>query len=108
MPGNPLLVATVALAIINGMFSPFLVVTTTRIILPVFAPALLMTSATLIVFFGYLLGATATLILAGVPAALFERATGRAETDAASYAIWLVSAAVLTFPALLRAASLAL
>ena len=107
MTSNPFLIGIMALAILNGMLSAFLVVTMTRVVIPVFAPALLLTSPTLVVFFGYLLGATVTVILAGVPAALFERATGRTETDAASYAVWLVTAAVISFPAILRTAALA-
>jgi hypothetical protein len=103
MPASFFLFGIMALAIVNGMFSLFLVVTTTRIVIPTFAPAFLLTSPTIVVFLGYLLGATITVILSGVPAALFERATGRGETDTASWAIWLATAALLTVPALMRA-----
>jgi polyferredoxin len=106
MPANYFIFGIMALAIINGMFSLFLLVTTTRIVIPTFAPAFLLTSPTVVVFLGYLLGATVTVILAGVPAALFERATARSETDTASWSIWLVAAALLTLPALTRAISL--
>ncbi len=51
------------------------------------------------------IAATATIMLAGVPAALFERLTGRRETDTASYAIWLTATVVISLPALLRAAA---
>ena len=106
MPANFFVFGIMALAIINGMFSLFLLVTTTRIVIPTFAPAFLLTSPTLVVFLGYLLGATVTVILAGVPAALFERATGRSETDTASWILWLATTALLTAPALMRAISL--
>ena len=45
-------------------------------------------------------------MLAGVPAALFERVTGRRQTDAASAAVWLVSLGVISFPALRQAGAL--
>jgi hypothetical protein len=107
MPSNPYLVLIMAAGILNGIFSPFFFVTS-RVIITALAPALLITGPRLVTFFASLLAATATIILTGVPAALFERATGRTETDAASWAIWLVTAAVLTFPALLRAVGLML
>ena len=104
MPSNPFLLAIVALAILNGIFSP-LFVFTARIIIVSLAPALLFVGPILVSFLASLVAATATLILAGVPAALFERATGRLQTDAASYAIWLVTAIVITAPALFQAVS---
>ena len=39
-----------------------------------------------------------TLLVSGVPAALFERATGRSETDPAAMLIWLAGAGLLTLP----------
>jgi hypothetical protein len=108
MTSNPLLIGIMALAILNGMFSLLLLVTTTRILIPAFAPALLLTSPAVVVFLGYLLGATITIIIAGVPAALFERATGRKETDTASYSIWLAATALLSLPSIVRAFSILL
>ncbi|HWT31983.1 MAG TPA: hypothetical protein VN240_13285 [Propylenella sp.] len=104
MASNPLLVAILALAIVNGIFSP-LFVFTSRIVIINLAPGLLFIGPVLVAFIASLVAATTTLILAGVPAALFERATGRAETDTVSYAVWLVTAAVISAPALLQAAS---
>ena len=101
MKSNPLLIAIMALAILNGIFSPFLVFTA-RIMVTTLAPALLLTGPTLVFFFSSLIAATATLILAGIPAALFERATGRQETDTASYVIWMVAAALISVPAGMR------
>ena len=102
MSANPTLVAIMAVAIVNGLFSPFFVVTS-QVVLVSTMPLLLLAGPSFIAFFGSLLGATATIMFAGVPAALFERATGRTATDSASYAVWLVTAIVLSFPALLRA-----
>ena len=106
MASNPYLVGIMAAGILNGIFSPFFFVTA-RVIITALAPALLITGPRLVTFLSSLLAATATILFAGVPAALFERLTGRTETDAASWAIWLVTACALAFPALLRAVSLA-
>lgn len=105
MQSNPMLIGIMALAILNGIFSPFMVFTA-RIVILTLAPGLLIGGATMVAFFASLLAATGTVILAGVPAALFERATKRRETDATSWAIWLAAAALLSFPALTRAISL--
>jgi hypothetical protein len=44
-------------------------------------------------------------MLAGIPAAIFERLTGRKETDHASLYIWLGATILLTIPALFNAGS---
>ncbi len=41
-----------------------------------------------------------TIMLGGVTAALFERASGRQETDNASLAIWAAAVAVIAWPGL--------
>ena len=105
MSGNSFLVGIVAVAILNGIFSPFFVFTA-RIIILTLAPELLLTGATVVAFLASLLAATTTIILAGIPAALFERATGRTTTDTVSYALWLITSVALAFPAFLRVASL--
>ena len=43
-----------------------------------------------------------TLLLAGVPAALYERIRGLRQSTAVSLTIWLIAAALLTLPAILR------
>jgi len=98
MHGTPFLPAILALAILNGIFSPFLVFTARLIVLHL-APALLLLGPVMVAFFASLLAATASLVIAGIPAALFERITGRRETDAASAAVWLASLGVVSFPA---------
>jgi len=105
MSSNPFVFAIMAVAILNGIFSPFFVVTS-QVMITAIIPFLLLAGASLIAFFGSLIAATATIIIAGVPAALFERLTGREETDSAVYSIWLVTAIVISFPAILRAVSL--
>jgi hypothetical protein len=47
--------------------------------------------------------AVVTLMLAGIPAALYERARGLQTSSTASIAIWLVATVLLTMPAIRRA-----
>jgi hypothetical protein len=53
----------------------------------------------LFVFVVYLVGATLSVMLGAVPAALYERATGRSETNLASMWLWLAGTAFLALPA---------
>lgn len=107
MNSNPFVIGIMAVAIVNGIFSPFFVVTS-QVMISAIMPMLLLAGASLVAFLGSLIAATATIIIAGVPAALFERLTGRKETDAASYSVWLVTAIVISFPGILRAVALIL
>jgi len=107
MDSNPFVFVITAVAILNGMFSPFFQFTAQAMILVV-APGLLITGTTLVGFFASLIAATATILFSGAVAALFERFTGRRQTDAVSYSVWVVTAVVLSFPAFGRAAALLL
>jgi hypothetical protein len=48
----------------------------------------------------------ATLLLGGVPAALYERIRGLQQSTPGSLTIWLIATALLTLPAILRALAL--
>ena len=92
------LVAIIGLAILNGMFSPALipVFALHGLWYPFFLPAILpavFLACSLII-------STFTLMLGGVPAALYERLFGGGESSSVSGLIWLVAVAVLTLPAL--------
>jgi hypothetical protein len=104
MPANPFIVALMAVGMLNGIFSPFFVITS-QVMITAIMPLLILAGPRVTAFLASLIAATATIMLAGVPAALFERLTGRRETDTASYAIWLTAAVVISLPALLRAAA---
>ena len=93
-----------AVGMLNGIFSPFFVITA-QVMITAIMPLLILAGPRITAFLASLIAATATIMLAGVPAALFERITGRRETDTASYAIWLTAAVVISLPALLRAAA---
>jgi hypothetical protein len=67
----------------------------------ILAPALLFGSVPLTLMFTSLMVSTATIILAGIPAAIYERVTGAKEDSTeASLWIWLAGTALLTLPAI--------
>lgn len=96
-----LLVGIAAVSILNGMhfsplFDPFF------ILVKPFAPAFFITSPLLLFYFTSLLLSAGTLVLAGVPSAIFERVTGRKKSDSTSLAIWLACTIVLVLPTLTK------
>lgn len=95
---NRLIFLTVGTAILNGLFSPLLLF----IFLlrwtwyPYFIPQY-QEIATLV---SSLILSTLTLMLAGVPAALYERLRSPGSTSDVSALIWLVGALLLSLPAI--------
>jgi hypothetical protein len=95
---SPSIVPIIALAIVNGMFSPLLAL--------VFAlqglwyPFFLPNALSLVFALSSLLLSTSYLMLSGVPAALFERLTRAAAPSFAGRLIWLAGMALLTLPSL--------
>jgi hypothetical protein len=84
---------------INGMFSPFRVFS--YLFSKIFMVVPLFGSESLIVYFSSLMLATATVIIGGIPAALYERFSGATEDSTeASLWIWLAGTAFLTIPAI--------
>jgi len=84
---------------INGMFHPL------RVMSYVFTKALmtvpLFGSEALIFYFSSLMLATATLIVAGIPAAIYERFAGdKDDSSEVSMWIWLAGTALLSLPAI--------
>ncbi len=65
------------------------------------APAFFISSPVLIFYFTSLLVSVSCVILAGVPAALFERMTGRNRSDTASLLVWFAGVVILILPVLL-------
>jgi hypothetical protein len=85
--------------VINGIFNQVALVFA-LIHVQVLAPALLFGSMPLTLMFSSLMVSTATIILAGIPAALYERFVGaNDDSTEASLWIWLVATALLTLPA---------
>lgn len=88
---------TVGLAILNGLFSPALIAVfaLNALWMPFFLPA----SPPLIFLLSSLIVSTLTLMIGGVPAALYERITGVRETGPVSAAIWFAATLLLSLPA---------
>lgn len=89
------------LSLVNGMdFSPY------------FEPGMVLmrpllfsfsiSSPLLVFYFTSLLLALSTVVIAGVPAALFERWTGRNASDGTSLLIWMGCTAALALPSFMR------
>ena len=84
---------------INGLFNQTWLLFA-LIHVQILAPALLFGSIPLTFLFASLMVSTATIILAGLPAAIYERVTGANEDSTeASLWIWLAGTALLTLPA---------
>ena len=85
---------------INGLFNQTWVLFS-LIHVQILAPALLFGSVALTLMFSSLMVSTATIILGGIPAAIYERVVGAKEDSTeVSLWIWLAGTAVLTLPAI--------
>jgi hypothetical protein len=92
-------IAIAFFGMINGMFHPLRVMT--FILTNVLMTVPLFGSEALIFYFSSLMLATATIIVAGIPAAIYERVVGAKEDSTeASLWIWLAGTALLTLPAI--------
>jgi hypothetical protein len=92
-------VAIAAFGMINGLFNQALV-PTAYVFVKILAPALLFGSESLTLMFASLMVSTATIIAAGIPAALYERYAGaRDDSTEVSLWIWLAGTGLLTLPA---------
>jgi len=97
MSRQPFLAAILGFAVVSGMFSPILVPNVTGALI-LLAPGLISAVPQLFVFLVYLVGATLTVMLGGLPAAFYERATGAADSNLASMWIWLGATALISLP----------
>lgn len=99
MDRNAYFVAIAFFGMINGLFNQtWLLFTLLHV--QILAPALLFGSVSLTLMFSSLMVSTATIILAGIPAAIYERIVG-AQDDSTNVSmwIWLDGTALLTLPA---------
>ena len=100
MDRNLYYIAIAFFGMINGLFNQ-LALLFALIHMQILAPALLFGSTGLTLMFSSLMVSTATIILGGIPAAIYERVVGAKEDSTeASLWIWLAGTAVLTLPAL--------
>jgi len=92
-----LFVIVVGLSVLNGIFSPFL-----KIALPISAvllPELFPRTLPWVLLWASVLLSTLTLLLSGIPAALYERLAGERPESLVSMWIWFAGAIVLSLPA---------
>ena len=83
---------------INGIFNQLALIFT-LLYVQLLAGPLLFGNLSLTLMFASLMVSTATVILGGIPAAIYERATGTPESSDASLWIWLAGTALLALPA---------
>ena len=93
-------IAIAFFCMINGLFNQVALLFTI-LHMQVLAPALLFGSTGLTLLFSSLMVSTATIILGGIPAAIYERFAGTGdESSELSMWIWLAGTALLTLPAI--------
>jgi hypothetical protein len=92
-------VLAVVVAMINGMFSPSLPLFFFANA-PAWYPGVLPFLPDLVVYFSRIAAATTTLVLSGIPAALYERFARPAPDSSISSWIWTIAAAALSWEAI--------
>jgi len=101
MPRHWYYIGIAFFGMVNGMFNPLNVLS--FIFTSHFMAAPLFGSGSLIFYFSSLMLSTATVILGGIPAALYERYVGaKDDSTEISLWIWLAGTAILTIPAIGR------
>jgi hypothetical protein len=100
MDRNLYYIAIAFFGMINGLFNQVWLLFA-LIQMQILAPALLFGSVPLTLMFASLMVSTATIILGGIPAAIYEHVVGAKEdsTDASLW-IWLAATGLLTLPAM--------
>jgi hypothetical protein len=84
---------------VNGIFNPLMAFS--YVFSKVLMQVPLFGSESLIFYFAALMLSTATIILAGIPAAIYERVVGaKEESNAVSLWIWLAGTGLLALPAI--------
>jgi hypothetical protein len=98
---NPqtIFIAILGVTLLNGFLSPL--VPLVFIMSPVWLPEFVPPSRIPLLYGTSLIVSISTLMLSAVPAGIFERLTGRQQSDQASMLVWLGAAILLTLPGLL-------
>ncbi|HYG88966.1 MAG TPA: hypothetical protein VD978_22215 [Azospirillum sp.] len=97
MQRKELLFALLGVCLLNGLFSPLVFIFWQTA--PLWLPGFLLSVPGAVFYVSSLTLATLTLMVSGVPAAVYERLTGAKDTNAKSLWIWLAGAIVLSLPA---------
>ena len=96
------LVAAAGLSLLNGMhFSPWF--DPVAILLKPFVAGTFLATPLVFLYLASIFISLMTLLIAGIPAALYERFTGARESTGVSLGIWLGAKLVLSLPSLLGA-----
>lgn len=98
---NPqtIFVAILGVTLLNGFVSP--IVPLVFIMAPVWLPEFVPPTRIVLLYGTSLIVSVCTLVASSVPAGVFERLTGREESDQTSMLVWLGTAILLTVPGLL-------
>lgn len=100
MKRDVLLVATAGASLLNGMhFSPFF--DPVRILLVPFLAGTILGTPILALYLTSIFTSVMTLLIAGIPAALYERAKGLTVSNGVSLGIWLGCTMALSIPSFL-------
>lgn len=99
MSRNAYFIGIAFFGMINGIFNQLALVFALLYVKPLAGP-LLFGSVPLTLMFASLMVSTATVILGGIPAAIYERITGAPDSSDASLWIWLAGTALLALPAI--------
>lgn len=99
MNPHTIFVGILGVTLVNGFVSPLLPLV--FIMAPVWLPEFAPHNQISVLYGSSLIVSVSTLILAGVPAGVFERLTGRQDTDQMSMLVWLGTAVLLTLPGLI-------
>lgn len=94
-----LLVATAGLSLVNGMhFSPYF--DPVFLLMKPFIAGTLISSPLVLLYLASIFASLMTLLIGGIPAALYERFRNQAESSSISLGIWLATILVLSIPSL--------
>lgn len=93
-------VLVVAVSVANGIMSPLIAIVFA--LSPIWMPELLPHTPGVLAYLSSIILATATLLVSGVPAALFERLAGSDPDDNMPMYIWLGGAITFSIPAFER------
>ena len=100
MPRHFYYIGIATFGMINGLFNQLWLLFA-LIHVQILSPALLFGSVALTLMFSSLMVSTATIIIGGIPAALYERWAGaKDDSPEVSLWIWLAGTAMLTIPAI--------
>lgn len=105
MDRQPFIIGIAAFGIISGIFSPLVLLM--RLWLQNFLPAFFVDSPAIMAFIVSLFTSTIVIILAGVPAAIYERVAGLKDSNTVSLWIWVSCTAFLSLPAIVNVVRIA-